>query len=111
MIKELKDDEILDFLMTSEFEGDFKPDELKYLLNKWRYFYRILHGVSERDKVESDGKIRELNDKISNLESELKLLMVNNARNEDKINMMKKRKLTWKERLSGKIITKEDENK
>jgi len=111
MINELKDDEILDFLMTSEFEGDFKPDELKYLLNKWRYFYRILHGMSERLKVQNDGIIRDLNDKISQLESEITSLKVSNAKNEDKIDSMKNRKLTWKERFSGKIITKEDENK
>ena len=111
MINELKDDEILDFLMTSEFEGDFKPDELKYLLNKWRYFYRILHGVYERDKTANDGKVNELNNKINHLESELKSLMVDNAKNEDTINLMKNRKLTWRERFSGKIITKEDEDK
>jgi hypothetical protein len=111
MINELKDDEILNFLMTSEFDGDFKPDELKYLLNKWRYFYRILYGVSEREKVESDGKIKELNDKIKILESEVKFLMMTNAKNEDKINLMRNRKLTWKERFWGKIITKDDENK
>ena len=33
------------------------------------------------------------------------------AQTEDTINSMKNRKLTWKERWSGKIITKEDENK
>ena len=48
MISELTDVEILDFLMTSDFEENFSPDELKYLLLKWRYFYRILHGKNER---------------------------------------------------------------
>lgn len=111
MINELKDDEILDFLMTSEFEGDFKPDELKYLLNKWRYFYRILHGVNERTKVENEGVIRDLNEKVKQLESEVTTLRINNAKSDDTINSLKNRKLTWKERFSGKIITKEDENK
>jgi hypothetical protein len=36
MISELQDDEILDFLMTSELEDDYKPEELKYLLIKFR---------------------------------------------------------------------------
>lgn len=111
MINKLNDDEILDFLMTSDFEGDFKPDELKYLLNKWRYFYRILHGAIERLKVQNDGIIRNLNDKISQLESEIISLKVKNVKNEDKIEFMKNKKLTWKERFLGKIITKEDENK
>ena len=39
-IKKLTNDETLDFLMTSEFENNHSPDELKYLLVKWRYFYR-----------------------------------------------------------------------
>ena len=38
MISELTDEEILDFLMTSDFEDSYSPDELKYLLLKWRYF-------------------------------------------------------------------------
>ena len=38
MISELKDDEILEFLMTSEFEGDYSPVELKYLLIKKHYY-------------------------------------------------------------------------
>ena len=49
-IKELLDDEILDFLMTSEFEDNYSPDELKYLLQKWRYFYRLFNGKVERYK-------------------------------------------------------------
>jgi hypothetical protein len=106
MIKELKDDEVLDFLMTSDFENDFKPDEFKYLLNKWRYFYRILYGNFETYKIKSDGIIKELNNKIKNLESEINFLMMNNAKNEDKINFLKNRKLTWRERFLGKIITK-----
>ena len=43
MISELKDEEIMEFLMTSEFEDDYKPEELKYLLVKFRYFYRTLY--------------------------------------------------------------------
>jgi hypothetical protein len=111
MINELKDNEILDFLMTSDFDGDFKPGELKYLLSKWRYFYRILHGVSERDRIENEGRINSLNERIRLLEYEITSLQFNNAKNEDKINNLKNRKLSWRERFSGKIINKEDENK
>ena len=37
MISELNDEEILDFLMNSDFDGDFKPEEFRYLLHKWKY--------------------------------------------------------------------------
>ena len=51
-IKELTDTDILDFLMTSEFEDNYSPEELKYLLTKWRYFYRLSHGKYNRLKDE-----------------------------------------------------------
>lgn len=106
MIKELNDDDILDFLMTSEFEGDYKPEEFKYLLNKWRYFYRLLYGINERIRDDNNSKINELENKIKTLESEILNLKVENANKENKIDSIKNRKLTIKERLSGKIITK-----
>ena len=65
MISELKDEEILEFLMTSEFEGDYSPVELKYLLIKWRYFYRLVNGRLERVTTDSEGKIKKLNTDIN----------------------------------------------
>ena len=64
MISELKDDEILEFLMTSDFEGDYSPTELKYLLTKWRYFYRILNGRSDRDVQKLEGDVQKLESKV-----------------------------------------------
>jgi len=66
MISELNDEEILDFLMNSDFEGDFKPEEFRYLLHKWKYFYRILNGRYELSRVNHEGEIRQL---ISDKES------------------------------------------
>ena len=41
-ISELSDEDVLNFLMTSEFTDDYSPAELKYLLvkckNKSHYF-------------------------------------------------------------------------
>lgn len=106
MITELKDDEILDFLMTSDFEGDYSPEELKYLLFKWRYFYRILYGSLERTKTDSEGSNRTLKSEIENLKYLLNLTQIESANKSNLIDGMKNRKLTWKERLTGKIITK-----
>ena len=111
MISELTDDEILEFLMTSEFEGDYKPEELKYLLLKWRYFYRILHGINGRDRDNFEHELKIIKDKLEVEERKYTDSLVKIADKENLINSMKSRNLTWKERLSGKIILKEDENK
>lgn len=111
MISELKDDEILDFLMTSDFEGDYKPDELKYLLFKSRYFYRLLHGRHENIKGDNIVKIKELEDECKSKDIQYENVLVENAELKNQIDGLKNRKLTMKERFSGKIITKQDENR
>lgn len=110
MIAELKDEEILDFLMTSEFEGDYSPEELKYLLVKWRYFYRLLHGQLERVKDDRLADNRALLAEIESLKVQLNQVLSTKAKLEDDVQSMKTRSLTLKERLTGKIILKDDEN-
>ena len=110
MIAELKDEEILDFLMTSEFEGDYSPEELKYLLVKWRYFYRLLHGQFERVRDDREGDTRALLSEIESLNSQLNQALATKAKLEDDVSSMKTRNLTLKERFTGKIILKDDEN-
>jgi hypothetical protein len=110
-IKELTDEEILDFLMTSEFDDDYSPSELKYLLLKWRYFYRLFNGKYERNKYDSEFTIEQLQSQMKDLNNYKTIVEIKLAQSEDTINSMKNRKLTWKERWSGKIITNEDEDK
>lgn len=110
MISELTDEEILDFLMTSEFEDAYKNEEFKYLLFKWRYFYRMLHGKVELVKNEKDFEIEELKTEIERLKTINKEILTKNANQQDEILSLKNRKLTLRERLSGKIIQK-NENK
>jgi hypothetical protein len=109
MISELKDEEILEFLMTSEFEGDYSPVELKYLLIKWRYFYRLVNGRLERVTTDSEGTIRKLNTDINLLNNRINNLLVENTNKDNLVNSLKSRKLTFKERWSGKI-NNENEN-
>ncbi len=111
MISELNDEEILELLMTSEFDGDFSPKELKYLLLKYRYFYRMLYGRLERVKTDNEGVIENLNDKINSLNTSVTNLQVENANKENTIDGLKNRKLTWKERFSGRIIKNENNDK
>jgi hypothetical protein len=110
MISELKDDEILDFLMTSEFENDYKPEELKYLLHKWRYFYRILYSNKDLIKTEKDGEINKLKDEVKSLNTTIGTLISESDNKDLLIQNLKNRKLSFKERLSGKIILKKNEN-
>ena len=110
MISELKDDEILEFLMTSDFEQEYKPEELKYLLIKWRYFYRLLYGKFELLKVDSEHDKSKLKEDISRIEKTLEKILIENVELKESNENLKNRKLTFKERLTGKIITR-DENK
>jgi hypothetical protein len=110
MILELNDEEILELLMTSEFSVDLTPKELRYLLYKYRYFYRLLHGRLNRVKTDNEGIIEDLNLKISYLNNSITGLQIEKANKENTIHGLENRKLTWRERLSGKIITNKDEN-
>lgn len=109
MISELTDEEILDFLMTNDFDGDYKPEEFKYLLIKWRYFYRIMSGKLELHRTDSNFEILSLNEKIKFLEKEIENLKVLLSDNQNQIDTFKSRKLTLSERIKGKINF-EDEN-
>lgn len=108
MISELSDDEILNFLINSEFEGDFSAKELKYLLIKWKYFYRVLYGNLERIKDTKDNEIRNLNGEVEILKKNLTITQIERLEKENAVNSLKSRKLTWKERLTGKININDD---
>lgn len=104
MIPNLDDEQILEYLMTSDFIETYSPEEYKFLLSKFRYFYRILHGNFSLYKTEKEGEIHLLK---SSIESQNKLIFseqVKSAELQNQIDFSKKeRKLTLKERLTGKI--------
>ena len=110
MISELNDEEILNLLMTSEFENDLSPMEFKFLLKKWRFFYRILHGKMDRVKDDLSYKIDSLKGEVEGLKGQNYEVMVDSAQKDDQIYSLKNRKLTWKERWTGEIIKNKDEN-
>lgn len=110
LISELNDNEILEFLMSSDLEDDFSPSEYKYLLNKWKYFYRIKESKSRREEQMLEEKIYKLENDLKLSEAKVKNLIKKNSENIDLISSLKNRKLSFKERVKGKIIIK-DENK
>lgn len=109
MISELKDDDILDFLMTSDLEGDYKPEELRYLLFKLRYFYKDIFLRHKNLKDDSEFQIKKLLEEISFSKTKIDELSSIIISKDLKIDGLKNKKLTFKERLTGKITNK-DEN-
>ena len=109
MISELNDDDILDFLMTSDFEGDYKPEEFRYLLTKWRYFYRVLYSRSTISKNDLTFEVDNLKNQIESLKKSLSESQKENADKENLIHLMTNKKLSWKERLTGKINNKNED--
>lgn len=94
----ITDEEILNFLMTSDFTEGFTQEEYRFLLLKFRYHYRMFHAQNQRLNYQ----IQELKDNIhSNDEDYQKLLQEIKNLNSD-IKTEKNRKLTLKERLTGR---------
>lgn len=108
MISELKDDDILDFLMTSDFEGDYKPEEFRYLLTKWRYFYRVLYSRSSSSKDDLSFELEKVKKELEVLKINITELQKNIAEKDNIIHTLENKKLTWKERITGKINNKNE---
>jgi FtsZ-binding cell division protein ZapB len=65
----------------------------------------------DRTKDDLEHSIKMLSGELEALKEQNYAITVESAKKEDKINQMKNRKLTLKERFSGKIIENKDEDK
>jgi hypothetical protein len=65
----------------------------------------------DRTREDLTYKIDMLKGEVESIKVQNYNLKVEDAKKEDSIAQMKNRKLTWRERFYGKIITNEDENK
>ena len=110
MISKLVDEDALDFLMTSEFEDNYTPREYKEMLLKYRYFYRVLYSKNDRLKEEKESQYDNMSNTISDERMKVLSLQLLCVQKDDEINKLKSRRLTWKERFSGKIMY-DDEDK
>lgn len=98
MIKNLlTEQDILEYLMTSDFNEGLTNDESKFLLLKYRNFYRVAHSKNENLKMVID----ELTNKLESTETKLREIENNNLSLLDDIDKEKNRELSWKERISG----------
>jgi hypothetical protein len=107
MLDNLTDEDIIDYLMTSDFTDGLTPDELKFLLFKFRNFYRLCNGRNETFKIELNTKMLELKECKSNYEDQINRILIDKANIENNYNLIKSRKLSFMERWLGKIIIKE----
>lgn len=108
-VQDLSDTDILNYLMISEFNEGLSPDEFKFLLYKFRYFYRMSYGRNESLKIEVDKLKMDLESNIKIYNTNVNNLNFEKAKFERRYNQIKDKKLTWKERIKGKIIINEDE--
>jgi len=98
--------DVLDFIMTSDFVEGLTESEFRFLLKRSQKIIRELKS----NEIGNSYKMDELNDKIKKLQTEhveeisnLNKVLENAQR---ELIELKTKKLTLKERISGKIIQK-----
>lgn len=101
----MTDENIFDFLLTADFkpENNYSRHDMLYYLDQYKRFYWLMHDkrVSlQYTNVQLEKHIKTLDAKIDSLE---KQLAEQGERYSILYNLLQK-KLTWKQRLLGKII-------
>jgi hypothetical protein len=102
MSQHLDEREILDYLMSSDFNEGLNSEESRFLLLKFRSFYRALHGKYESRSWD----IEECRARCSEMEAKAGLLAAEADRLKEKYLAEADRPLTWRERLTGKKSNK-----
>lgn len=102
----LTEKDILDYLMTSDFNEGLNQDESRFLLLKYKNFYRAIYAKNEQLKSqldESTTKLNKIENELMNVKTEY-----NSVKSdlESKLNKEVNRKLTFIERILGKKIKK-----
>jgi hypothetical protein len=100
MMSYLTEAEIMDYLMTSDFNEGLTQEECRFLLLKFRYHYRA--AISQKDGQK--WIIENKEEKISDLSREVEALNRKLTEIEQKLKLEEDRQLTWKERIKGKKI-------
>lgn len=107
MISELKDEEILEFLMTSDLNEQYRPEDYKYLIFKFKQFYKILYGKYQLYKDNTELGLKNLNESNEILNNQLQKQLIENADLKNKIDQLSLPvKLTLKERIKGEFSPK-----
>ncbi len=109
MVNNLSETEILNYLMTSEFDEGLTPDEFKLLLFKFRNFYRVASCSISNHKERMETALQEAENIKNQCDTRISEAESEKLQTKEKFNKLVNKKLSWKERLKGKIIL-EDEN-
>ena len=105
MDKESKNQDILDYLMTSDFDEELTNGEFKALLLKFREFYRIHHSIHSNKLGSVELELKKTNDSIESFKNDMYRAQISNEEAESELKKVVNRKLTFMERLTGKINT------
>ena len=105
MLEDLNTNErLLNYLMTSDYEEGLSYSDFKHLLLSFRKFYRNISAKNDSLIVEIAKKNQDIINNILIYTSEVDKLNIEKANLENELHFINKsRKLTWKERLTGKI--------
>ncbi len=105
-MKNWSDGDILDYLMTSDLDENLSPEDLRFLLLKFRQFYRVVSTRFTNIEMEKKKYHFDLENLKSMHLSELDQLNQSHDNLLNKYNELMNRKLTLKERFFGKILNK-----
>jgi hypothetical protein len=109
-MKNWDDERLLDYLMTSDFDDNLSPEDLRFLLLKFRNFFRIVSSritTNELERKRFEFDIEHLKQQ-KNEEIEHQKNSYDNLLNI--YNSIITRKLTLSERFQGKIKLKPNES-
>ena len=96
--------DILDYLMTSEFTEGLTQEESKFLLLKYRNFYRVISAKNERLKDIIENMTKDIQTKDLEIKSNVsEIETIKNQLLEEE-----NRKLTYRERFLGKKSKKNE---
>lgn len=96
------EEDIINYLMTADFEDEeLTSEDSKELLNKFRYYCRKSHAETKQKEHE----VGRLEKKIVSCENKLNILEKEIEISDVKFDRLKRKKLSLKERISGKIFT------
>ena len=98
-----ENDEILEYLMTSDFNEELNKSELKALLIKFREFYRYMYSVKDNKVIDRDFKIKKIEQEITFMKEKIIKLKFEKSELENEKNLLKRRKLSFMERIRGKL--------
>lgn len=105
---DFKKKELLDYLMTSDFMENMKPDEYRKLLTEFRNFYRVISSKSESSNSHYLIELNKLKNENDFLKRDTIELKRENTKLKADIKSLTNRRLSFRERIKGKIIFKNE---